>query len=92
MRISVFCLTLNLVLAALLVGRLKQGGLALANTITATINMALLFYALRKKLASRTEGRSGTCPPCCVPLAAGRPGGRPDGRAILAMALAASHR
>jgi len=50
MRISVFCLTLNLVLAALLVGRLKQGGLALANTITATINMALLFYALRKKL------------------------------------------
>lgn len=50
MRISVFCLTLNLVLAAALVWRYKQGGLGLANTASAALNFGLLFYALRRKL------------------------------------------
>ena len=50
MRISVFCLTLNLVLAAALVWRYKQGGLGLANTASAAVNFGLLFYALKRKL------------------------------------------
>jgi putative peptidoglycan lipid II flippase len=50
MRISVFCLALNLVLSAALVWRFKQAGLGIANTLSATVNMALLLYALRRKL------------------------------------------
>lgn len=50
MRISVFCLTLNLVLALALVWRFRQGGLGIANSISSTVNGGLLFYALRRKL------------------------------------------
>lgn len=50
MRISVFCLALNLVLAVALVWRYKQGGLGIANTASAALNVFLLTYALRKKL------------------------------------------
>jgi putative peptidoglycan lipid II flippase len=56
MRISVFCLVLNVVFAALLVWRLKQAGLGIANTLSATMNMALLLYALRKKLKTLDLG------------------------------------
>src|SRR6266542_3853999 len=50
MRISVFCLAVNLVLSAALVWWLKQAGLGIANTLSAMVNMSLLLYALRKKL------------------------------------------
>jgi len=50
MRISVFCLALNLALAAVLVARFKQGGLGLANTASAALNLGLLAYALKRKL------------------------------------------
>jgi putative peptidoglycan lipid II flippase len=50
MRISVFCLALNVVLAAALVGPFKQAGLGAANSASALLNMLLLLYALRKKL------------------------------------------
>jgi putative peptidoglycan lipid II flippase len=50
MRVSVFCLTLNLGLAAVLVWRYEQGGLGLANTASACLNVCLLTYALRRKL------------------------------------------
>jgi putative peptidoglycan lipid II flippase len=50
MKISVFCLTLNLLLAVALVWRFKQGGLGIANTITSLVNVGLLTYALRRKL------------------------------------------
>ena len=50
MKISLVCLTVNLVLAALLVVPLRQGGLGIANTITSVCNAGLLFFALRKKL------------------------------------------
>ena len=50
MRIGVFCLVLNLVLVWLLVQPFQQGGLGLANSISALVNGALLFYALRRKL------------------------------------------
>ncbi len=50
MKISLACLTLNLLLAAALVVPLKQGGLGIANTVTSVCNAGLLFFALRKKL------------------------------------------
>lgn len=52
MRISVFCLATNLVLAALflLVFDLGAGGLGIANTMTSTLNVLLLIFALKKKL------------------------------------------
>jgi len=50
MKTSVFCLILNLLLAFALVWRFKQGGLGIANTITAMLNVGLLTYALRRKL------------------------------------------
>ncbi|MBI3880552.1 MAG: murein biosynthesis integral membrane protein MurJ [Verrucomicrobia bacterium] len=50
MRISLVCLAINLLLAWLFIFPLRQGGLALANTLTAVLNLWLLGFALRKKL------------------------------------------
>jgi putative peptidoglycan lipid II flippase len=50
MKISIFCLALNLVFALTLVWRMRQGGLALANTLSACCNVFLLFRALRSRL------------------------------------------
>jgi len=50
MRISVACLTLNLILSLWLIFPLRQAGLGLANTCTAALNVVLLLYALRRKL------------------------------------------
>jgi putative peptidoglycan lipid II flippase len=50
MKVSVFCLILNLLLAVSLVWRFKQGGLGIANTLTSLVNVSLLTYALRRKL------------------------------------------
>lgn len=49
-KISIFCLVLNLVLVGLLVRPLEQAGMGLANTMTSSVNMVLLLYALKKKL------------------------------------------
>ena len=50
MKVSIFCLMLNLLLAVALVWRFKQGGLGIANTLTSLVNVALLTFALRRKL------------------------------------------
>ncbi len=50
MKISIFCLVLNLVFGMTLVWRFRQAGLGMANTISAGFNVFLLFYALRRKL------------------------------------------
>ena len=50
MRVSAFCLVVNIVLAAGLIWRYRQAGLGLANTLSASVNVALLVFALRKKL------------------------------------------
>jgi len=50
MKISIFCLGLNLIFALVLVWRWRQGGLAMANTLSACFNVSFLFYALRRKL------------------------------------------
>src|ERR1041385_3520519 len=51
MRISVFCLGLNLVFALLLVRAHREAGLAAANTASALFNLVLLLYCLRRKLS-----------------------------------------
>jgi putative peptidoglycan lipid II flippase len=50
MRVSMFCLAANLLMALILIPLFKQGGMGLANTLSAGLNSALLFYALRRKL------------------------------------------
>jgi putative peptidoglycan lipid II flippase len=50
MKTSLVCLALNLMLAAILIVPLKQGGLGIANTATSVVNVSLLVFALRKKL------------------------------------------
>ncbi len=50
MKISLFCLALNLVFALCLVRAYREAGLAVANTLSAGFNTALLLFALRKKL------------------------------------------
>lgn len=54
MKISLLCLVLNLGFALWLVQPHREAGLAAANTLSATLNLGLLFYALRRKL-SRLE-------------------------------------
>lgn len=51
MKISIFCLALNLVFSFWLVQPYREAGLGVANTLTALLNTGLLFYALRRKLA-----------------------------------------
>jgi putative peptidoglycan lipid II flippase len=51
MKISVLCLVLNLAFALPLAHAYREAGLAVANSLSAMINTALLFYALRRKLA-----------------------------------------
>ena len=51
MQISVVCLGLNLVFALWLILPFRQGGLGIANSLTAGCNVALLVYALRRKLS-----------------------------------------
>lgn len=50
MRISVFCLIINLGLSLSVVSIFREAGLAAANTTTACLNTVLLTYALRRKL------------------------------------------
>ena len=57
MKISMTCLALNLVFVLILVWPFRQGGLGMANTITSGFNVALLLFALRKKLGRLELGR-----------------------------------
>jgi putative peptidoglycan lipid II flippase len=50
MKISLFCLVMNFMLAAVFIVPLKQGGLGIANTLTSIGNVALLLFALRKRM------------------------------------------
>jgi putative peptidoglycan lipid II flippase len=51
MKISIACLVLNLVFALWLVQSYREAGLGVANTLSATFNVVLLTYALRRKLS-----------------------------------------
>jgi putative peptidoglycan lipid II flippase len=56
MKISIFCLGVNLIFALVFVWKWRQGGLGLANSISACFNVSLLFYALRRKLGKLEFG------------------------------------
>jgi putative peptidoglycan lipid II flippase len=49
MKISLVCLSLNLVFVMWMIGPFRQAGLGIANTLSAVINVVLLGYALRRK-------------------------------------------
>lgn len=51
MKISIFCLALNLAFALPLAQAYREAGLAVANSCSAVFNTALLLYTLRRKLA-----------------------------------------
>jgi putative peptidoglycan lipid II flippase len=51
MKISVFCLAVNAVFTLPMVWFLSEAGLGIANTTTAFLNVSLLAFALRKKIA-----------------------------------------
>lgn len=50
MKISTVCLGLNVVLTLWLIQPFRQGGMGIANTVSAAVNVGFLFYALRRKL------------------------------------------
>src|SRR5688500_35986 len=54
MKISAFCLVLNVMFAVWTVPSLREGGMGIANTMSAAINVYLLIFGLKKKL-SRLE-------------------------------------
>jgi putative peptidoglycan lipid II flippase len=49
-KIGIYSMVLNMVLNLILMGPLKHGGLALATSLAALFNVALLIYHLRKRL------------------------------------------
>jgi len=51
MKISILCLFLNLGFSLWLVQPYQEAGLGVANTLSASLNLALLVYALRRKLS-----------------------------------------
>jgi putative peptidoglycan lipid II flippase len=50
MKISAFCLVLNVVFALYTIPALRQGGMGIANTMSAAVNVYLLIFGLKKKL------------------------------------------
>ncbi len=56
-KTALFSVCLNIVLSLILMGPLKIGGLTLASSISATVNVALLYYFLRKKIGGFEEPR-----------------------------------
>lgn len=52
MRISVICLGVNLLLTVLLIRWFQQGGMGMANSTTAFLNLGLLIYALKRRFQS----------------------------------------
>jgi putative peptidoglycan lipid II flippase len=50
MKISIFCLGVNLAFSLWLIRSYREMGLGVANTLSASFNMLLLTYALRRKL------------------------------------------
>jgi putative peptidoglycan lipid II flippase len=49
MRVSLFCLSANVLFSLFLIPAFRQGGMGLANTASAVLNTALLLYAFRRK-------------------------------------------
>lgn len=56
-KVASFSLVINVVLNLILMWKLKIGGLALATALSATVNFAVLFLLLRKKIGDLEEKR-----------------------------------
>jgi putative peptidoglycan lipid II flippase len=69
MRISVFCVVLNLLLSLWLVGPFRQAGLGLANTVTSALNLWLLSRALGRKLKTLDLAELRAKLICLIPAA-----------------------
>jgi putative peptidoglycan lipid II flippase len=52
MKISSVCLMLNVLFAVFLIPAFREGGMGIANTLSAAFNVYLLLYGLRRKLKS----------------------------------------
>ena len=50
LKIGLFCLVANVVFIAILIHPLKHGGLALATSLSSTLNLILLFWKLNSKI------------------------------------------
>ena len=55
LKTMAFSVALNVVLCLVLMGPFKIGGLTLASSLSATVNMGLLYYFLRKKVGPPDE-------------------------------------
>jgi putative peptidoglycan lipid II flippase len=56
MRVSIFCLCLNVLVSTALMFPFREAGLGAANTLTSLVNVSLLSYALRRKLKTLEMG------------------------------------
>ncbi|HKZ52827.1 MAG TPA: murein biosynthesis integral membrane protein MurJ [Candidatus Acidoferrales bacterium] len=56
-RIAALALVANVVLCFLLVGPLRQGGLALATSLASYLNLVVLYWVFRRRLGGVDEGR-----------------------------------
>jgi putative peptidoglycan lipid II flippase len=56
MKISAFCLVLNVIFAYWTVRALREGGMGLANTMSAAVNVYLLIFGLKKKMSKLQFG------------------------------------
>jgi len=56
-KVALLSLATNILLSLLLMGPLKHGGLALANSVSSGVNFSLLFYLLRKRIVSVECGK-----------------------------------
>jgi putative peptidoglycan lipid II flippase len=56
MKISAFCLVLNVVFAVFTVPAFREGGMGLANTASAAVNVYLLIFGLKKKMSKLAFG------------------------------------
>jgi len=57
MKISSVCLGLNVIFGAFLIPTYKEGGMGIANTMSAAFNTYFLLYGLRRKLKQLQVGR-----------------------------------
>jgi len=58
LKIALICLGTNVILIAILISPLKHGGLALATSLSSTLNLILLFWKLNSRLGKIDMGKN----------------------------------
>ena len=59
MKVSIFVVLLNIAFSLILIRFLQHGGLALANSLAATVNMLIAYWLLRKRIPIRQKAAGG---------------------------------